>query len=174
MSNIGRRVIQIPKGTVLSFDENERILKVEGQLDTFYHKIDQQINIFFEDSKLKIESLNKALQGTQNALITNLIEGATKGFKVTLKLVGIGFRASLTGKLLTLKLGYSHDIQFEIPTGIYVSCPKVDTIILFATDKMFLTQVATKIRDFRKPDSYKGKGIIFEGQQISLKEGKKK
>jgi large subunit ribosomal protein L6 len=174
MSNIGRRIIEIPKGTVLSFDEKKRILKIEGQLNTFYHKIDQQINIIFDNSKIKIESLNKALQGTQNALIKNLIEGATKGFKITLKLVGIGFRASLKEKVLTLKLGYSHDIQFEIPSGLYISCPKIDTIILFATDKVFLTQVATKIQSFRKPDSYKGKGIIFEDQQISLKEGKKK
>ena len=103
-----------------------------------------------------------ALQGTQNALITNLIEGATKGFKVTLKLVGIGFRASLTGKLLTLKLGYSHDIQFEIPTGIYVSCPKVDTIILFATTDV-LPRMCLGIEN-----SHRGKNIFEVRKPVTL------
>ena len=174
MSNIGRRKIQIPKNVTLTFDKKLNFLKIQGPLDNFNYKINEEIELIIEESYLKVKSPNKKIEGTQNAIITNLIIGVTKGFKVTLKLVGIGYRVTIENNTLLLKLGYSHDIKFTIPTDIQITSPKPNLIILFSTRKDYLNQVITKIKTLRKLDPYTGKGIFFENEEIKLKEGKKK
>lgn len=177
MSNIGRRKIQIPDHTKIFYDEVLNFLRIEGPLETFEHNVQKDVKIELNNEFLIVNSSRKELRGTENALITNLIIGATQGFRVVLKLVGVGFRASFqnpSDNLISLKLGYSHDIEYKVSDEIQVKVPKPDTIILFSTRKELLKQTATKLRSFRKPDSYKGKGILFENEILRLKEGKKK
>jgi large subunit ribosomal protein L6 len=174
MSNIGRRKIKVPKDTKVFYDKPLNILKVEGPLDTFEHKISDNVEIELINDFLGVKSTNKKLRGTENALIQNLIIGVTEGFRITLKLVGVGFRVSLEGDTLIFKLGYSHDIEYKVNESIQLKVPKPDTIVLFSTQKELLKQVVTQIRSFKKPDSYKGKGILFENEKLQLKEGKKK
>ena len=179
MSNIGKKLIPIPKGTTLTFDKNNQLLKAEGILGILKHKMTQGISIdisVYETnrSKLKIESKDKILWGCEHANITNLINGVTYGFQNELNLVGIGYRATIKDNNLILKLGYSHDISYLIPNNIKIICPKQNKIIIFGTEKKVVNQFSNEIRNLRKPDSYLGKGIIFEGETLNLKERKKK
>lgn len=179
MSNIGKKLILIPKGTTLTFDEDNQLLKVEGILGILEHKMTQGVSIelSIDESKrykLKIESTDKVLWGCEHKNITNLINGVTYGFLNELNLVGIGYRATIKDNNLILKLGYSHDITCLIPNNIKVICPKQNKIIIFGTEKSVVNQFSNEIRNLRKPDSYLGKGIIFEGETLNLKERKKK
>ena len=112
--------------------------------------------------------------GTTRALVANMVKGVTEGFKKTLELSGTGYRASISGSKLKLQLGYSHDIDYEIPKEVKVECPKQNIIKLSSFNKETLGAVAAKIRSYRKPEPFKGKGIKYENEYIYRKEGKKK
>jgi large subunit ribosomal protein L6 len=127
-----------------------------------------------ENDTIKSFSKNKTMWGTEHKLLDNAIIGVSKGFKKTLNLVGIGYRVQVNKQTLTMKLGFSHDVIFTIPEGIKAVCPKSDQIVLFGIKKDFLHKVASSIKLLRKPDAYKGKGIIFDNENLRLKEGKKK
>ena len=119
-------------------------------------------------------TLGRAMWGTSQALLSNLVIGVTEGFFKTLDITGVGYRAAVQGKTLNLQLGYSHDINYPIPDNIEIKCETQTTIEVSGTDKQAVGQVAAEIRSYRKPEPYKGKGIRYRGEQILRKEGKKK
>jgi large subunit ribosomal protein L6 len=121
-----------------------------------------------------IDKRGRAMWGTSQSILTNLVTGVSEGFSKTLDITGVGYRAAVQGKNLNLQLGYSHDINFSIPEGIEIKCENQTTIEVSGTDKQAVGQVAAVIRAFRKPEPYKGKGIRYRGEQILRKEGKKK
>lgn len=178
MSNIGKLTIQVPENVIINFDTENSILQIEGLLGKLTRKLKNSFSINLSNlEKTKtftISSLDKKLWGTENTHIQNMIQGVTYGFRKDLKLIGIGYRARLEGRKLILKIGYSHDISFDIPKGVLVQCPKPDQITVFGIEKELVHKISFRIRSIKKPDVYKGKGIRFDNENIRLKEGKKK
>jgi large subunit ribosomal protein L6 len=172
MSNIGKLKIKVPQGVTITL-ESKKII-IEGKLGKLIQIISGDVEFILENNNLISNSSNKILWGTENRNVANAIIGVSQGFKKRLNLVGIGYRAQVTGKILTLKLGLSHDIKYSVPDEIEVICPKSDQIILLGIKKDYLNRIASNIRSLKKPDAYKGKGILFENERLILKEGKKK
>ena len=172
MSNIGKNNIKIPEGVSIIF--NSLNLQIEGKLGKLECPISGEVSFSKEGNIIKSFSKNKVMWGTEHKLLHNAIIGVSQGFKKRLNLVGIGYRAQVNGNILTLKLGLSHDVYFIIPEGIEAICPKPDQIILLGVKKDFLNKTASSIKLLRKPDAYKGKGIVFDNEILNLKEGKKK
>ena len=141
-------------------------------------RVDSNYNININDNEVKvipnIENNKDPKWGTTRAIIANIINGVTNGFTKTLELNGTGYRASVSGSKLKLELGYSHDINFDIPSDIKIECPKQNLIKLTSINKERLGAAAAKIRSFRKPEPFKGKGIKYIDEYIFRKEGKKK
>ena len=179
MSKIGKINISIPEKVKVALAGN--ILNIEGPLGKSSINID--LNIFNLDIKegkeislkpKKIDQNIKRLWGMNRSLINNAVLGSSKGYEKTLELVGVGYRASLKGNMLNLQLGYSHDINFEIPTGIKINVEKQTTLKITGNDKQQVGALASKIKTLRKIEPYKGKGIREKGQYVLKKEGKKK
>jgi large subunit ribosomal protein L6 len=180
MSRIGKAPIKLPSGVSISVDPSN-LVTVKGSKGTLQQQIDPDISIKIEDGVLEVvrpsdQKRHKALHGLYRSLINNMVTGVTTGYKLEQELVGVGFRASNTGQMLDLVLGYSHHYLFQIPDEVKVSTtndkgqnPK---IILESNDKQLLGQVAAKIRSLRAPEPYKGKGIRFVGEQLRRKAGK--
>jgi len=180
MSRIGSWPIAIPDNVKVAVKDNN-IVEVNGPKGELRQAVHPEIKIKVEDGIIYFERNSnhkrfKALHGLYRALVNNMIKGVSEGYKATLELVGIGFKAQNNGQLLELALGHSHSIFFEIPEEIKVETStergKNPKIILEGIDKQLLGQVVAKIRSLRKPDPYKGKGIIFEGENIRRKSGK--
>lgn len=172
MSNIGKQKIKIPTGVTINMQPN--IISIEGKLGKIHQPISGEVSFSIENNILSSNSLNKVLWGTETALISNAVKGVSQGFQKKLNLVGIGYRVQVQGKTLTMKLGLSHDVTYVVPDNLEVICPKPDQIVLLGIEKDFLNKIAADICSLRKPDSYKGKGILVEGKILNLKEGKKK
>lgn len=172
MSNIGKQKIKIPEGVSISI--NPQNIKIEGKLGYLNQTISGEVKFILKEGFLTSFSKNKTLWGTEHKLINNAIIGVSQGFKKKLNLVGIGYRAQVQKKNLIMKLGFSHDVTYTVPEGVEVLCPKPDEIVLLGIKKDFLNKVASSIRDLKKPDTYKGKGILFDNENLNLKEGKKK
>ena len=179
MSKIGKINISIPEKVKVALTGN--IISVEGPLGKKSINID--LNMFNLDIKegkeilIKPKELNqnsKRLWGMNRSLINNAVIGSSTGYEKTLELVGVGYRAALKGNQLNLQLGYSHDIDFDIPEGIKIGVEKQTTIKISGSDKQLVGSVASKIKAFRKIEPYKGKGIREKGQYVLKKEGKKK
>ena len=179
MSKIGKININIPEKTKILI--NGSIINVEGPLgkktlniDTniFDLNLDEGKNISIKPKKINDET--KRLWGMNRSLLNNTILGVNKGYEKTLELTGVGYRAALKGKQLNLQLGYSHDINFDIPENIKITVEKQTTIKINGIDKQMVGMVAAKIKTYRPPEPYKGKGIKESGQYILRKEGKKK
>jgi len=179
MSRIGKLPITIPAGVTLTFDGG--IITVKGKLGQLTQDIDNRINVNIEDSTLTFtrnsdQKDERSLHGLYRSLTHNMIVGVTDGFVKQQELVGVGYRASNTGQLLELSLGYSHNVAFEIPIDIAVETKtergKNPIITLRSHDKQLLGQVAAKIRSLRKPEPYKGKGIKFVNEVLRRKAGK--
>ena len=179
MSKIGKININIPEKTKVVI--NGDAINVEGPLgkktlniDTkiFDLNLDEGKNISIKPKKINDET--KRLWGMNRSLLNNTILGVNKGYEKTLELTGVGYRAALKGKQLNLQLGYSHDINFDIPENIKITVEKQTTIKINGIDKQMVGMVAAKIKTFRPPEPYKGKGIKESGQYILRKEGKKK
>ena len=179
MSKIGKINISIPeKVKVLS---TGNIINIEGPLGKKKLEIDTDLfDLIINDGKdvsikpKKLSQNTKRLWGMNRSLLNNAIIGASKGYEKILELSGVGFRASLKDKQLNLQLGFSHDINFDIPEGIKIVVEKQTTIKVSGSDKQQVGMVCSKIKSFRKPEPYKGKGIREKGQYILKKEGKKK
>ena len=124
--------------------------------------------------ELQYDESNRMQAGATRAHLANMVQGVTKGYERKLELVGVGYRAAVQGKVLNLTLGYSHPIAFDMPEGIAIETPSQTEIVIKGIDKQRVGQVAAEIRDMRPPEPYKGKGVRYAGEQISLKEGKKK
>ena len=159
-------------GIISNEEVSSTIIDVLKKLE--YRGYDSAGIATISDNEIKITSSNKRIWGVERTQIQNTIIGVSQGFQKRLKLVGIGFRVQKQNNSLQFKLGFSHEITFQLPDGIDAICPKPDQIVLFGIRKDYLNQTAAKIRSLRKPDSYKGKGIQFEDEILILKEGKKK
>ena len=179
MSKIGKINIAIPEKVKVALAGN--ILNIEGPLGKKSLDIDLDIfNLDIKDGKeisikpKKIDQNTKRLWGMNRSLINNAVIGSSKGYEKTLELIGVGYRASLKGKQLNLQLGYSHDINFEIPEGIKITVEKQTILKITGADKQLVGVVVSKIKTLRKIEPYKGKGIREKGQYVLKKEGKKK
>ena len=176
MSRIAKNPIKITKDIECSF--NAGIFSVKGKLGKIEIPINSNFNIDISEEEVQVVPLTKNNQdpnwGTTRSIISNSINGVTDGFSKTLELNGTGYRASISGSKLKLELGYSHDINFEIPTDVKIECPKQNLIKLTSINKEKLGAAAAKIRSFRKPEPFKGKGIKYTDEYIFRKEGKKK
>ena len=171
--------ISIPENVKVVFNEN--ILKIEGPLGKKSQNIDPEIfNLNIIDGKEiairpnTIDHNTKRLWGMNRSLINNAVIGSSTGYEKVLELVGVGYRAALKGNQLNLQLGYSHDIDFDIPEGIKIAVEKQTTLKIKGFDKQLVGEVASKIKTFRKIEPYKGKGVREKGQYVLKKEGKKK
>jgi large subunit ribosomal protein L6 len=179
MSKIGKINIPIPDKVKVLLSGN--IINIEGplgkkslniDLDVFDLKIDEGKEVSIKPKK--IDQNSKRLWGMNRSLLNNAIIGASKGYEKTLELVGVGFRAALKGKQLNMQLGFSHDINFDIPEGIKIAVEKQTILKISGADKQLVGMVASQIKSIRPPEPYKGKGIKEQGQYILRKEGKKK
>ena len=179
MSKIGKINIPIPDKVKVLLSGN--IINIEGplgkkslniDLDVFDLKIDEGKEVSIKPKK--IDQNSKRLWGMNRSLLNNAIIGASKGYEKTLELVGVGFRAALKGKQLNMQLGFSHDINFDIPEGIKIAVEKQTILKISGPDKQLVGMVASQIKSIRPPEPYKGKGIKEHGQYILRKEGKKK
>ena len=179
MSKIGKINITIPEKVKVAIAGN--ILNIEGPLGKKSLNIDLEVfNLDIKDGKeisikpKKIDQNTKRLWGMNRSLIKNAVIGSSKGYEKILELVGVGYRAALKGNILNLQLGYSHDINYEIPEGIKVTIEKQTTLKITGSDKQLVGEVVSKIKTLRKIEPYKGKGVREKGQYVLKKEGKKK
>jgi len=180
MSRIGKKIIELPVGVSISLG-SDNVVTVKGPKGELTQEVDRDIIIDINNNIVEVKRptdqiRHRAMHGLYRALINNLVQGVTVGFKKELELVGVGFKAASEGNLLDLALGYSHNIIFEIPSELKVttSQQKGDNprIFLEGIDKQLLGQVAAKIRGLRKPEPYKGKGVKYKGEFIRRKAGK--
>ena len=171
MSRLARNPINIPEDIKVSLADN--VISFEGKLGKSSSTLPEGIGVDLKDNLLHFTGENKAMLGTVYANVKNEIIGNTKGFEKKLELVGTGYKANVIGKTLVLALGYSHDINFQIPDGITIKVEK-NLVTVTGTSKQLVGQVAAEIKSFRKPEPYKGKGVRYEGENIYIKEGKKK
>lgn len=180
MSRIGKDPISIPPGVEISISKGN-IVTVKGSKGELFQQVDQDLSISIEDGVLSVsrpteQIRHRALHGLYRSLIYNMIVGVNEGYKKELELWGVGYRVANKGQLLELGLGYSHPIYFSVPDEVKVETEMVKgqkpTIILTSHDKQLIGQIAAKIRAFRRPEPYKGKGIRFKGEEIRRKQGK--
>ncbi len=181
MSRIGKLPIAIPAGVEVSRDEKTNIVTVKGPLGQLQQYVDGDITLSIENGQISMarptdQKRHRAMHGLYRALIANMVKGVSQGFEIRQELVGVGYKAEAKGQLLDLSLGYSHNILFELAPEIKVETitekGKAPLIILKGIDKQLLGQVANKIRSYRKPEPYKGKGIRFVGEIVRTKAGK--
>ncbi|EHL16889.1 50S ribosomal protein L6 [Peptoanaerobacter stomatis] len=176
MSRIGNKEITVPAGVTVNIDEHN-LVSVKGPKGSLSQAISKDMIIEQNDGKILVKrpSDNKehrSLHGLSRTLINNMIVGVTEGYSKKLEIVGVGYRAAKQGKKLTLSLGFSHPVEMEDPQGIEVEVPSQTEIIVKGIDKQQVGNYASKIRDWRKPEPYKGKGIKYSGEHIRRKEGK--
>ncbi len=177
MSRIAKEAVIVPQGVEVALDGQKVTIKSKlGEMTLNVHPL---VAVTFENNELRVaqkdDSQDSNMQsGTARALLNNMVIGLDKGFQKALKLVGVGYRASVKGKVLNLVLGYSHPIDFELPEGVTAECPTQTDIVLKGFDKALLGQVAAKVRAFRAPEPYKGKGVRYADEVIHIKEAKKK
>ncbi|MCP5402315.1 MAG: 50S ribosomal protein L6 [Novosphingobium sp.] len=177
MSRTGKRPVEIPSG--VTADIADGILTVKGPKGTLTLTLRDEISYTVEDGSILVKPANdtkqaRAFWGMQRTLVDNLVTGVTEGYTKVLEITGVGYRAQAQGKKLKLQLGYSHDVDFDVPEGIEVKTPDNTTVEISGIDKQQVGQVAAEIRRWRKPEPYKGKGIKYRGEYIFRKEGKKK
>jgi large subunit ribosomal protein L6 len=177
MSRIGKKPVSVPAGVTANIGDGQ--LSVKGPKGTLTMPLADDIKYETVDGGISVLPANdtkraRAFWGMQRTLVQNLVTGVTEGFSKKLLISGVGYRASSQGKTLKLQLGYSHDVNFEIPEGIEIKTPDQTTVEITGIDKQKVGQVAAEIRRWRKPEPYKGKGIKYDGEFIFRKEGKKK
>lgn len=176
MSRIGLKPITIPSGVEVKIDANNYVV-VKGAKGKLEQQLDKEIKINIEDNVIHLsrpteQKRHKSLHGLTRTLLANMIEGVTNGFTKSLEIVGTGYRAQKQGNKLVLNLGFSHPVEMEDPEGIEVEVPAPTKIIVKGIDKQQVGNYAAVIRDWRRPEPYKGKGIRYEGENVRRKEGK--
>lgn len=178
MSRIGKYPVIIPEG--VSVEINENVVTAKGKLGELQFSYDSaNVTAKIEDGQVVITPLSKtklarSLWGTVKSVINNLVTGVSVGFKKDLELIGVGYRARVAGRELVLSLGFSHEINYEMPEGIEITCATPTQISVFGMNKEVVGQTAAEIREYRKPEPYKGKGVRYVGEYVRRKEGKKK
>lgn len=177
MSRIGKKPVAIPAGVTASVDGDT--VSMKGPKGTLSMPKADLISYELTDGGMSVQPANdtkraRAFWGMQRTLVQNLVTGVTQGFSKKLVITGVGYRAAAQGKKLKLQLGYSHDVDMEVPEGLEVKTPDPTTVEISGADKQAVGQFAAEIRRWRKPEPYKGKGIKYDGEFIFRKEGKKK
>ena len=177
MSRIGKKPVTIPSGVTAQIENGT--LTVKGPKGTLSIGTDELVNYKLDDGSISVAPANdsqtaRSHWGLQRTLVSNLVEGVTAGFTKTLVITGVGYRASAQGRKIKLQLGYSHDVDLDVPEGLEVKTPDQVTIEISGMDKQAVGQFAAEIRRWRKPEPYKGKGIKYRGEYVFRKEGKKK
>lgn len=177
MSRIGKLPIAIPAGVNVEVKDNLVTVKGKnGQLET---KVTGEVNVTIDNGEVKVAPANDTQRsrshwGLHRTLIKNMIHGVTEGFTKRLEIRGVGYRAAVDGRILSLSLGYSHDIKFAIPEGITIVAEKPTLLVISGADAQKVGSVAANLRALRKPEPYKGKGVRYEDERVIIKEGKKK
>ena len=175
MSRVGRKPISIVKGVTVSQKDGKVVVKgPKGELSATVHP---EITVEIKPTEVHVsrhadDGAHRALHGLWRALIQNMINGVTQGYSQKLEIVGVGYRAEMKGKKLQLMLGYSHPILFGPPDGVNIEAPTQTSVLVTGIDKQLVGLVAAKIRSFRPPEPYKGKGVKYEGEYIRRKAGK--
>ncbi|WP_333712130.1 50S ribosomal protein L6 [Yoonia sp.] len=177
MSRIGKKPVELPAGVTASV--SGQTIEVKGPKGTRSFKATDDVTITVDGNVVTVEPRGKSKRarqqwGMSRTMVANLATGVSEGFKKELELSGVGYRAQMQGNTLKLALGYSHDVDFEVPAGITVTSPKQTEIVVEGIDEQQVGQVAANIRAWRAPEPYKGKGIKYKGEYIFRKEGKKK
>lgn len=179
MSRIGKQPVVVPAGVEVSLTED--VIDVSGKLGKLSFPFNGKVIINYNKEEKVIavsprgsDRKDRAMWGLSRSLINNMVIGVSNGFTKTLEVNGVGYKASVNGNILTIYLGYSHDIKYIIPQGIEIKCPKPTQIDIFGFDKQLVGEVAALIRSLRKPEPYKGKGVKYSDEVIIRKVGKKK
>lgn len=175
MSRIGNKLINLPAGVTVS--QNGNIVTVKGPKGELSNTIDSNITVVINEKSVEVKRPDdtkamKTVHGTTRANINNMVVGVSEGFKKTLEIVGVGYRASLKGNTLVIAAGYSHDVELEIPAGITVELPKNTIVVVSGSNKQVVGQFAAEVRGVREPEPYLGKGIHYSDEHIRRKEGK--
>ena len=177
MSRIGKKPVELPSG--VSATVSGQTVEVKGPKGTRSFTATDDVTITLEGNVVKVTprgTSKRARQqwGMSRSMVANLVKGVTTGFKRELEINGVGYRAQMQGNVLKLALGYSHDVNFDVPAGVTVTAPKQTEIVVEGIDEQLVGQVAANIREWRGPEPYKGKGIKYKDEYIFRKEGKKK
>lgn len=177
MSRVGKNEVSVPSGVTLAV--NGSVVSISGKAGSKSYTVPECINFEKTDKGFKVTPKDltqqtRSLWGTAQRTLANMVQGFDKGFSLNVELVGVGYRAAVTGNNLTLQLGFSHDIIYPIPAGITIKCEKPTSIAISGFDKQLVGTVGADLRKYRKPEPYKGKGVIREGEFVVRKEGKKK
>lgn len=177
MSRVGKHPVQIPTGVETTLQG--QAVTVKGKLGELSLTIRDDVTIEQKDGALVVQPASQdrytlAQWATSRALLASMVKGVSEGFKKELELKGVGYKAAVKGNELVMSLGYSHEINFQIPANVTIQTPTPTEIIVSGADKQVVGQVAADIRSYRKPEPYKGKGIRYKGEYIAMKEGKKK
>jgi len=177
MSRVGKMPIAVPQGVDVTISAEQ--ISVKGSMGTLVRPANALVSIKNDGGKLTFTPVNEstdadALSGTMRALVANMVNGVSKGFERKLNLVGVGFRAQAQGQKLNLQIGYSHPVVKDMPAGITVTCATPTEILIKGADRQVVGQIAAEVRAFRPPEPYKGKGIRYSDEKVSLKETKKK
>ena len=174
MSRVAKQPVALPQGVTATISDDAVTLK--GAKGTLSVPLQAGVKVVQADKQLEVkyDASNRMQAGAVRAHLANMAQGVSKGYERKLELVGVGYRAAVQGKTLNLTLGYSHPIAVDMPEGITVEAPSQTEILLKGSDKQRIGQVAAEIRGLRPPEPYKGKGVRYAGEKISLKEGKKK
>lgn len=181
MSRIGKLPVSLPAKVSAELLPGN-VVKVKGPLGELSQKVDADITVTIEDNQIKFtrptdQPRHRSMHGLYRALVNNMVVGVSEGYEIKQEFVGVGFRVAVQGQLLTFSLGFSHDIQLMLPAEVKAEAAQIKkgenpVLILRSSDKQLVGQVAAKIRSFRKPEPYKGKGIKFVGEQLRRKAGK--
>jgi len=177
MSRIGKKPVSIPEGVTI--DINGQDVKAKGSKGELSLRVHDEVSVKMEDGQVvfapRSSSLNaKKLYPTMRTLVNNMVVGVTEGYEKKLEIQGVGFRAAMQGTKITMQLGFSHEVVYDIPQGVTVAVEEQTKIAVNGIDKQLVGQVAAKIRGFKPPEPYKGKGIRYAGEYVMRKEGKKK
>jgi len=177
MSRIGKKPVALPKG--VSATISGQTIEVKGPKGTRSFHATDDVTLTIDEGEVKVTprgTSKRARQqwGMARSMVENLVTGVTSGFKKELEIQGVGYRAAMAGNTLKLSLGYSHEVNFDVPAGVTVTAPKQTEIVVEGIDQQLVGQVAANIREWRQPEPYKGKGIRYKGEFVFRKEGKKK
>ena len=177
MSRVGKMPVVVPQGVDVTI--GAEAISVKGSLGTLVRPSNKLVTVKNEAGKLSFAPVNEsaeadAMSGTMRALVANMVNGVSKRFEKKLNLVGVGFRAQAQGQKLNLQIGFSHPVVKDMPAGIKVECPTQTEIVIKGADRQVVGQIAAEVRAFRPPEPYKGKGIRYADEKVSLKETKKK
>ncbi|MGB3315051.1 MAG: 50S ribosomal protein L6 [Albidovulum sp.] len=177
MSRIGKKPVEVPSNVTATI--SGQVVEMKGPKGTLSFHATDDVTITLEGNEISVKprgTSKRARQqwGMSRSMVANLVQGVTEGFKKELEINGVGYRANMQGNTLKLSLGYSHEVNFEVPQGVTVTTPKQTEIVVEGTDAQLVGQVAANIREWRRPEPYKGKGIKYKDEYIFRKEGKKK